>query len=79
MSGRNVTDHSHPSLPSKKGGASTLPEGSKTTMMKSPVGAGRMGSDYPDTEADIYRDQESSVRKIHKGKMRNGERNEIGK
>lgn len=72
MSGRRIDDHSFWAGAKPKG--CVLPEGAKMKSMVSAEGAGHVGTAYPDTEQDIYRDQEHGIRKSEAHKMKPGYR-----
>lgn len=72
MSGRRIDDHSSFM---GKGGAYPLPEGNKMKAERSAVGAGAVGSNYPDTTEDILRDQNAGISKAEGRKIKPGYRN----
>lgn len=71
MSGRKITDmggYPHTSDMSMK-------SKNKVTHERSAVGAGHLGSTYPDTTEEIHRDQEAGIRHAEGRKMKPGYRN----
>ena len=71
MSGRKIHDmggYPHTSDMSMK-------SKNKVTHHKSAEGAGHLGSTYPDTDAEIHRDQEAGIRHAEGRKMKPGYRN----
>ncbi len=74
MSGRRIDDHSF--WAGGRGKDSVLPDGPhKVKTERSAEGAGHLGSTYPDTTEEIYRDQEAGIRKAEGRKIKPGYRN----
>jgi hypothetical protein len=71
MSGRHITDmggYPHTSDMAMK-------SKNKVSHERSCSGAGHLGSTYPDTTEEIYRDQEAGIRHAEGRKMKPGYRN----
>lgn len=73
MSGRRIDDHKD-WIGGRKPGV-PLPMESKMKEEKSADGAGHIGSSYPDTTEEIYRDQEAGIRHAEARKIKPGYRN----
>jgi hypothetical protein len=72
MAARRIDDHSFWAGSPEKGGV--LPAGSKMKAIEKSEGDGGI-RDYPDTEAQIHRDQKAGVGKIKSHPQKAGYRN----